>query len=400
MNYILFDDQRRDHLLPLTFVRPVADIRIGIMTIREKWQLFLKQDTTSITENYLKVKFPTVIESENTLINGGIIPNSTLIEQINSLKLNECLYKGDDLIALKLSNTTLEALSDGYFKSVAWKENNAFIKKEVDSAYIKVNNTWDIFTKNGQALEEDFVLLTEGRTSQPIPDTNNIICPENIFIEAGVEMNFATINAKDAKVYIGKNAKIQEGSLIRGSLALCDNSQLNMGAKIYGPTTIGPYCKVGGEVNNSVIFGYSNKGHEGFLGNSVLAEWCNIGADSNTSNLKNTYEEVKLWDYVSSSFKRTGQQFAGLIMGDHSKCGINTMFNTGTVVGVFANIYGAGFQRNYIPSYSWGSPAGMKPYVLKKVFQVADAVFKRRGKELDQVEQDILTALYNDMFKL
>ncbi len=394
MNYILFDNDRRDHLLPLTYMRPEADIRIGIMTIREKWEWYLNAKTSSYSESYLAAKFPLIVENENLFIDGTILPDESLVEAIHALKLGECLMKENRLIAFCVDNKGFELLSQKQSKEWTVLDFHSFRKISYSGALLCVKNTWDIFKYNGTAIERDFALLTHGRKSAEIAATNQVLAPENIFLEEGVEMHFATINAQNSKVYIGKNAKVQEGVLIRGSLALCDNSQLNMGAKIYGPTTVGPFSKVGGELNNSVLFAYSNKGHEGFLGNSVIAEWCNIGADSNTSNLKNTYQEVKLWDYVKKSFQPTGEQFAGLIMGDHSKCGINTMFNTGTVVGVNANIYGAGFQRNFIPSFSWGSPAGMQRYNLDKAYQVADVVFKRRKKDFDQIEKDILAAVY------
>jgi UDP-N-acetylglucosamine diphosphorylase/glucosamine-1-phosphate N-acetyltransferase len=395
MNYILFDDARRAHLLPLTFTRPVADIRVGIMTIREKWEHILSCTTSSLTESYLSVKYPIIKEDQNILINGGLIPTKELVSAIESLKPGQSLVKGECVLALYVSANELDELSGD--ENNDGEENLSHDEeKEIQfpNDITKIAHTWDIFKYNGQEIEADFALLTEGRESAMIPEHNQVLCPENIFVEEGAQIDFATINAKNAKIYIGKNAKIQEGVLIRGSLALCENAQLNMGAKIYGPTTIGPFSKVGGEVNNSVVFGFSNKGHDGFLGHSVIAEWCNLGADTNTSNLKNTYEPVRLWNYALKTFEKTGEQFCGLIMGDHSKCSINTMFNTGTVIGVNANLYGSGFHRNFVPSYSWGSPAGMKSFQLKKAYQIADAVFKRRKKEFDQVEQDILAAVY------
>src|SRR5690606_24924204 len=243
-------------------------------------------------------------------------------------------------------------------------------------------------------LEDDFELLTDGRRSQPIPATNNIINGQNIFIEEGAKLEFVTLNASFGPIYIGKDAEIMEGSIIRGPFALCEHATVKLGAKIYGPTTVGPHSKVGGEVNNSVIFGYSNKGHDGFMGNSVLGEWCNLGADTNNSNLKNNYAEVRLWDYNTESFARTGLQFCGLMMGDHSKCGINTMFNTGTVVGVSANIFGSGFPRNFIPSYSWGGAAGMTTFKTDKAFEVAREVMKRRNLEFTEQDEKIMEHVF------
>ena len=237
-------------------------------------------------------------------------------------------------------------------------------------------------------------MITKNRKSQPIPAGVNTVNQENIFLEEGAKLTFCTLNASTGPIYIGKDAEIMEGCIVRGALAMCDNSVLKLGAKIYGATTIGPHSKVGGEVNNSVLMGYSNKGHDGFLGNSVLGEWCNLGADTNNSNLKNNYAEVRLWDYNTGRFAKTGLQFCGLMMGDHSKCGINTMFNTGTVVGVSANIFGSGFPRNFIPSFSWGGASGFTVYKTNKVFEVANEVMKRRKISFDDIEKRILENVY------
>ena len=259
---------------------------------------------------------------------------------------------------------------------------------------LTVEHTWDIFAKNDAAIREDFALVTEDRISQRISKTVNVISPENIFVEEGVKMEFVTLNASTGPIYIGKNAEIMEGSVIRGPFALCEEAQVKLASKVYGATTVGPHCRIGGEINNSVLFGYSNKGHDGFLGNSVLGEWCNIGADSNNSNLKNNYEEVKLWDYNTGRFAKTGLQFCGLMMGDHSKCGINTMFNTGTVIGVSVNIFGSGFPRNFVPSFSWGGASGFTEYKTNKVFEVAEVVMQRRGIIFDVKEQAILEHVF------
>ena len=389
MNYILFDDYHRKDLLPLTFTRPTADIRVGILTIREKWEFFLKEKTSSLTETYLSAKFPLVEKPSNMLINGTIIPNAELISKIKSIEPGQALIKGDCIIA---QHITADELSGASSKQSTTQE----IQCEV--AYTKINYPWEIFSKNDEQIRADFELLTKGRKSMEISDTNLIAGEENIFLEEGAIIEFATINAEKGPVYIGKDAEVMEGCLIRGPFALLDDSTLKMGAKIYGATTIGPHCKVGGEVSNSVFFGYSNKAHEGFIGNSVIAEWCNLGADTNASNLKNTYESVKLWNYNDEAFINTGLQFCGLVMGDHSKCGINTMFNTGTVVGVFANIFGAGYPRQFIPSFSWGGASGFKTYDLKKAFKVASEVFKRRNLEFNDVEQNILEEIYNISF--
>lgn len=391
MNYILFDSSTRQNLLPLTFTRPVADIRFGILTIREKWERYLNASTSSLTEVYLSEKFPLVEAVDNLLINGSICPNPHLIEEINLLKEGQALVSNDTIIAMHLNQDNLKFLGDATGDGV---ENI-----EAKSDFVKIENTWDIFNLNDHAIRSDFELITKGRKSQPISNSNRCINPDQIFIEEGATVEFAILNADLGPIYIGKDAEIMEGAKIRGPFALCEHAVLKMDAKVYGPTTIGPYSKIGGEVTQSVIFGYSNKAHDGFLGHSVLGEWCNIGADTNTSNLKNTYEEVKLWSYAEDCFVQTGLQFCGTIMGDHVKCGINTMFNTGTVVGVNANVFGAGFQRNFIPSFSWGGTHGLIDYDLKKALKTAEAVYARRQKDFDNLERKIFVEIFNQTYK-
>ncbi|MFI2742851.1 GlmU family protein [Zhouia sp. PK063] len=378
MNYILFDGPSRNTLLPFTFTRPVADIRIGILTIREKWEKWLGYTTTTVTEEYLSDKYPMVEMEENIFINASFLPNEEVVELVRNLQHKQAIFYREDVIAF----FALEGEEDIDF--------DTYEAIELESEIIQINHTWDIFSKNDVALQLDFDLITAERKSQPISKTNNSIASENIFIEEGAEVEFCTLNASTGPIYIGKNAKMLEGSLVRGPFALCENAIVKMGAKIYGATTIGPYCKVGGEINNAVLFANSNKGHDGYLGNAVLGEWCNLGADTNNSNLKNNYAPVKLWEYEAESFVKTGLQFCGLIMGDHSKCGINTMFNTGTVVGVFANIFGAGYPRNFIPSFSWGGPAGFTIYNTNKAFETAQNVFKRRNLEFLEGDKAIL----------
>ncbi|WP_338359962.1 GlmU family protein [Yeosuana marina] len=387
MNYILFDGPFRNNLLPLTFTRPVADIRVGILTIREKWETFLDSTTTTVTEDYLSDKYPMVEMEENIMINASYLPNLELVEMIKNLEKNQAIFKDEDIIAFFTTDTQ----DDIDFKTYEALEFNEDI--------LRIEHTWDIFSKNGDAIQDDFNLITKDRSSKPIPSSNNVIAPENIFIEEGATLEFATLNASKGPIYIGKDALIMEGTLIRGPLALCEGGIIKMGAKIYGPTTVGPYSKVGGEINNAVLFAYSNKGHDGFLGNAVLGEWCNIGADSNNSNLKNDYSEVRLWDYGTESFKKTGLQFCGLIMGDHSKCAINTMLNTGTVVGVNANIFGSGFPRNFIPSFTWGGHGGYTTYLPKKAFEVAKVVMSRREMDFSEEDAAILQHVFEETSK-
>ena len=384
MNYILFDGPNRDKLLPFTFTRPVCEIRAGILTIKEKWDFLLESKTSILTEEYLSTKFHLKLTSDNIFIDGSIIPTNELIDLITKLENNQCLSKGDHIIAYR--SNTAEPINSEF---------TSFNRVETGLEYIFIENTWDIFRFNPHTIESDFKLLTSDKLSSKISNTNNIIGDTSqIFIEDGATVEYAYLNTTDGPIYIGKDSHVMEGSKIRGPFALCNNSTIKMDAKIYSGTTVGPYSKVGGEVSNSVIFGYSNKGHDGFLGNSVIGEWCNLGADTNTSNLKNTYDFVRLWSYDANTFVSTGLQFCGLIMGDHSKSGINTMFNTGTVVGVSSNIYGAGFQRNFIPSFMWGGVSGLKPFNFKKSVDVAIAVFKRRNKDFNDTEQNIFSHLY------
>jgi len=402
MNYILFDDSTRNDLLPLTFTRPVADIRIGILTIREKWEKYLKTTTSSLTEKYLATKYPMIKSPNNILINGSVLPSKELVKAIVDLKPDQSLVYKEYIIAMHVIEKDLEDVSNtdaNNVEDVEKHEVEGLQEIECNIPHVKINYPWDIFAMNREALEEDFKLITAGRKSKVLSDSNRLIAEENIFVEAGAKVECAIINASSGPVYIGKDAEVMEGCVIRGPFSLGDNSTLKMGAKIYGPTTIGPHSKIGGEVNNSVIFGYTNKAHDGFLGQSVLGEWCNIGADSNNSNLKNTYDEIKAWNYTQERFISTGMQFCGLIMGDHSKCGINTMFNTGTVVGVNANIIGHGFQRNFIPSFSWGnSVSGYTTYDVGKAIDVAQRVYERRGLEFTTVEKDILKNIYELTF--
>jgi UDP-N-acetylglucosamine diphosphorylase/glucosamine-1-phosphate N-acetyltransferase len=387
MNYILFDGTFRNALLPFTFTRPVADIRVGILTIREKWEKHLGATTTTLTEEYLMEKYPMVEMEQNVMINASFLPNPILVEMVQNLENNQAIFINDEVVAFYTNENQEEVDFDTY--------------EIIDftSDYLRIENTWDIFAKNDAAIREDFDLLTEDRVSQPIPKSVNVIAPENIFLEEGAKLEFVTLNASTGPIYIGKNAEIMEGSVIRGPFALCEEAQVKLATKIYGATTVGPHCRVGGEVNNSVLFGFSNKGHDGFLGNSVLGEWCNIGADSNNSNLKNNYEEVRLWSYETEGFAKTGLQFCGLMMGDHSKCGINTMFNTGTVVGVSANIFGSGFPRNFVPSFSWGGASGFTTYLTKKAFEVAKVVMSRRHVEFSEEDAKILEHIFEETKK-
>jgi UDP-N-acetylglucosamine diphosphorylase/glucosamine-1-phosphate N-acetyltransferase len=386
MNIILFDAEQREHLLPITYTRPVASIRVGILTIKEKWEKFLNTKASFLTIDYLQEKFPIQIEKDNILINGGLFPDSFIIEEINQLKEKEALTKDNQILAIRLDEKNIIDFLSGNLED--------YTNKECDLEVELLNRTWEIFSKNGEQIAEDYDLITKDRKSQTISNTVQIIGDYPVFLEEGAQIECAIINTKEGPVYIGKDAEIMEAAVIRGPFALCEHSTVKMAAKIYGDTTIGPHCKVGGELNNVVFQAYSNKAHDGFLGNAVIGEWCNLGADTNNSNLKNNYVEVAIWDYPKGGFVKTGLQFCGLIMGDHSKCGINTMFNTGTVVGVSANIFGSGFPRNFIPSFSWGGASGFKEYKTNKAYEVAEKVFARRNLVFDEVEKKILDSIF------
>lgn len=383
MTIIFFDDQSRETLLPLTYTRPVADLRIGIMKISEKWLFHYKTEGFYQTQSYLRDKFPPATKGNQLFINGSVCPNEALLAQIAKLENGEALMAEEVCIAAKAEQAELDLTRLSEFKSIHFQDN-----------FLKITYPEDLFKFNADAIQADFDILTKGRVSQKLSSTN-VVIGEDIFVEEGVEAECCTFNTRNGPIYLGKNSQVWEGTNVRGALALCNDSQIKMGARIYGATTIGPNSRIGGEVNNAVIWGNSSKGHDGYLGNSVLGEWCNWGADTNNSNLKNNYAEVKLWDYPSQRFRKTGLQFCGLIMADHAKCGINTMFNTGTVVGVGANVFGSGFPRNYIADFAWGGTQGFETYGLHKMFETVTKVFERRGRMFDRTEKDILTHVFN-----
>ena len=389
MHLLLFDDPAiRPHLLPLTFTRPVAALRCGILTLADKWQHRLGCATLGyLTQPYLQAKFPAGnVAGPALVVNGAVCPDDVLVRQVRALQPGQGLYCGTTLVATHLADATqvAELVQDGLRDQV-----------EVAEPVTLIERPWHLFLHNGAEIRYDFALLTKGRTSAPVGDAHTVVyAPENIFIEPGVKIRAAILNAESGPIYLGRNSEVQEGAIIKGALALGGGAVVNAGAKLRGDNTIGPYCKVGGEVANSILLGYSNKGHDGYLGNSVIGEWCNLGADTNTSNLKNNYAPVKVWSHATKRFMDTGQTFCGLLMGDHSKCGINTMFNTGTVVGVGANIFGAGFPRTFIPSFSWGGASGFETFKLAKFAEVAERVMARRGLEYDAVEQAVMAEVF------
>jgi UDP-N-acetylglucosamine diphosphorylase/glucosamine-1-phosphate N-acetyltransferase len=386
MNFILFDDERYSNFLPLTHTRPVSEMRCGILTITQKWEHHLKVKVSYKTALHLQEKYPLNVKEDNVFINSGLFPSNELLEAILNLQIGQYLLKDNTLLAFRCN---LEEANQFNFEDKKSNATAILFNSEVKM----LSQVWDIFSLNDWAIRDDFERVTTGRDSHTLNSSNTLI-GNQIFIEEGAKVNCSILNSDAGPIYIGKDAEIMEGCIIRGPLALGNHAVLKMGAKIYGATTIGDGCKVGGEVNNSVLFANSSKAHDGFLGNAVLGEWCNLGADTNNSNLKNNYEEVKLWSEAKKTFVKTGLQFCGLIMGDHSKSGINTMFNTGTVVGVSCNVYGAGFPRNFIPSFSWGSANGFMEYKLNKAMDTASRVFARRNIPFDEVEQKIMSHVF------
>ncbi len=388
MNLILFDDPTiRTNLLPLTFTRPVSEIRVGILTITEKWEKNFSTKASFLTQKYLAEKFQVHATSDNLFVNGALCPDKNLVEAIKSLKLGETIYKNSKVLAVRTHEDELPEVIPG--KVTEWQ-----------NEIVLIEQPWKIFQNNGNQIRSDFELITKGRKSQPIIDKyTQVYHEENIFLEDGAWTKAAILNAENGPIYIGKNAHVQEGAIIRGPFSLGEESIVNMGGKMRADTTIGPFCKIGGEVSNSILFGYSNKGHEGFLGNSVLGEWCNLGADTNTSNLKNNYDNVRLWSYSKNKFVDIGLPFCGLIMGDHSKAGINSMFNTATIVGVSCNIFGDGYPRNFIPSFSWGGAAGFITYKFEKAMETAERMMSRRNIKLTEVDLKILKEIFDQEVK-
>jgi len=382
MNVVLFDTETNwKNLLPLTFTRPVSEIRIGALTIKQKWEKWLKTNCSYLTQTYLQKKYPLVEKPENLFINSTICPTARLVELITNLKSNQLLTSTGEIIAFVGTKNDLDDLS-------------GFENTEITVPLFTVKNVWDIFQKNGEAIKLDLEILCANKKSQSLSSSITVIGDKNlVFLEEGAKAEASILNTTTGPIYLDKDSEIMEGSVVRGPFVLGEHSALKLCTKIYGATTIGPHCKVGGEVNNSVIFGYSNKAHDGFLGNSVIGEWCNLGADTNNSNLKNNYGNVKLHNYLQKKSIDTGLQFCGLIMGDYCKTGINTMLNTGTVVGVGANIFGGGFPPTLVPSFSWGGAQGFDDYQLEKLFETSEKVYERRALVFTDVEKELLTEI-------
>jgi UDP-N-acetylglucosamine diphosphorylase/glucosamine-1-phosphate N-acetyltransferase len=389
MNIIIFDDSARSRLLPFAYTRPVADIRCGIMTMRERWEYFTGATTATLTAAYLQDVFTLETGSDNIFINGSVFATAIMWDAVKALNPGEKLVKEGVLVAFRCAEMNFDFATLSSFTAT-------LTKKQYPHPLYRINHKWDIFSQNDRAIREDYKILTAGKTTAAIP-ANVTVSGTELFIEEGGIIGAGTIiNANAGPVYIAKDAEILEGVMIRGPLALGSHAVIKMGAKIYGATTIGPGSKVGGEINNAVFFANSNKAHDGYLGNAVIGEWCNLGADTNCSNLKNNYDEVQVWEEHENKMVKTGLIFCGLLMGDHSKCGINTMFNTGTVVGVSCNIYGGGFPDKFIPSFSWGGSESMTVHRIDKALETANRVMGRRNKRLSASEEQMYQQIFDD----
>jgi UDP-N-acetylglucosamine diphosphorylase/glucosamine-1-phosphate N-acetyltransferase len=384
MNYILYDGSVRETLLPFTFTRPVAEIRLGTLTISEKWEKYLGTTVTHLTEEYLEEKYPMVEFSENIFIDASLLPTENLAEAISFLGHEQLLTKNGEILAFFADDSQQNPNFDNY-ECIEYAE-----------YFEQIHSKTDLFELNATAIASDFKLLTEDRNSQPISKSNQVICPENVFLEVGVTLECCILNASDGPIYIGKNATVLEGAMIRGPFSLGESSVVKMGAKIYGATTIGAQCTVGGELKNVVIFGNSNKGHDGYLGNSVIGEWCNIGADTNISNMKNTHGTISVWDYSTENFEDTNLQFCGVFMGDHCKTAINTMLNSGTVLGVSSNVFGSGFPNKHTASFQWGIGEERQPYMLEKALEVAEKMYALKKEPFSAVDQRILQEVFDE----
>jgi len=382
-------------LRPLTFTRPVGAIRVGILTIAEKWARFTGHKVVYETETPLREKYHAGGDAaysggSHLLINGGLCPEAEVWAAIEALAPGDGYFKGDHVLAMNFHPEMAGTLPEGEAQTMGHL-------REYSGEVTFIARPWDIFRNNASQIRFDYDLITAGRQSAPLTDPHTRVYGNDLFIEEGAQVRAATINTENGPVYLGKNSVVHEGALIRGALALCEGAHVNMGAKLRGDSTIGPYSKVGGELSNSVILGYSNKAHDGFVGNSVIGEWCNLGADTNTSNLKNNYSPVRAYSYQEKDFIDTGLQFCGLVMGDHSKSGINTMFNTGTVVGVSANIYGGGFPDKFIPSFAWGgAQEGFMTFRFEKAEEVAKIVTARRKVPYTDADHEILKTIYRE----
>jgi len=393
-NIILFDSEVRSHLLPLTYLRPVGELRVGILSIREKWEHWMGAKASYITEDYLSDRYPLDIREENLVINASVLPNGSLCRLLRNMEPNEAYLYQDELIAARLDRKQL-------YKLIRDEELDALHALPLQDIELqKISQLSDLVALNGPALESDFHLLTAGKKSQPLSPSNRVLGPERIFVEEGAIVEGATLNARTGPIYIGAHAEIMEGASLRGPVALSAHAVVRMGAQLYGPVSLGPWSKVGGELDHCTFQGYSNKAHHGFLGNSYIGEWCNIGAGTTVSNLRNDYEEVRLWNYATQRFEPSKQQFLGLILGDHARLGINMMINTGTSVGVASNLYGAQFPRNYIPPFTEAGPSVLKTYPLEHAVRSMEQMLSRRQTPLSVADRITIIRLFEETTEL
>lgn len=400
MHIILFDrSDWRKKLYPLVWTRPVSDLRVGILTIAEKWSKWLGHPHAFMTESFLQVKYSLGLDNELSgendflVVRGNVCPDEVLLEKADKLQLGQGLRDSCGFVLLKTDrNGLMDLYRDGLDESIyQWSDLSIFP--------VQIHYPEDVFLQNGAQIAVDFILLTKGRTSADLSDSNRFL-GDRIFAEEGAKAEFSVFNSLEGPIYLGKNSEVWENSTIRGAFALGEGSHIKMGTKVYSNVSIGPHCRMGGELNTSVVWGYSSKGHDGFLGHAVIGEWCNWGADSNNSNLKNNYKNVKVFDYRSGHYRDSGQQFYGVVMGDHSKCAINTAFNTGTVVGVGGNVFGAGFPPTFIPDFSWGGgPGNLVTHDLGRMFETAALVYARRNRIFDSIEQEVLSSVFNQTAK-
>jgi len=389
-NIILFDNQRREQLLPFTFTRPICEIRVGALTIREKWAIQLNGRVSFITQDYLSDKYDITISEVNYLVNGAVLPNPELCSLISQMESGQAMLANGELIAAVLDREQ--------FNRLMYDDIEELDSFEIAvSMFKRLNHIWDIFLLNEEAILTDFDLLTTGKVSKKISNTNTVIGANNlIFLAPGSRVEGATLNSTKGPIYIGNNAEVMEGALIRGPFALGDSGTVKMGAKIYGPTSAGPHCTLAGEMKNVVMFGHSNKGHEGYLGDSVIGEWCNLGAGTNCSNLKNNWKPVKIWDYCSQKFVQTGHLKAGVFMGDYTMTGINSMLNTGTVVGLCCNVFGGGYAPRYIPSFSWGGQDNLATYLPEKAFEAIERMLAIKEVVLSPEDRLLLLKIFEE----
>ena len=384
-NIILFDSDVRSHLLPLTYLRPVGELRVGILSIREKWERWMGCKVSFITEDHLAERYHLEVGEENLVINATVLPSLPLCRLLRNMEFGDAYVHQDELIAAKLDRKQLRKLIND-------EEVDMLHPLPIEGfAFHKINGLNDLIRLNAEALESDFHLLTAGRKSQPLSATNCVIAAERIFVEEGAVVEGAFLNARNGPIYIGAQAEIMEGACLRGPVAVCAHASVRMGAQVYGSSTIGPWCKVGGEVDHSILQGYSNKAHHGFLGHSFVGEWCNIGAGTSVSNLRNDYQEIKLWDYASQRFEPSGSAFCGLFMGDHARLGINMMINSGTSIGLASTLYGPRYPRNFIPPFTEAGPAQIGTHDLEHAVRAMEQMMERRQQSLDI--QDRLTII-------